>query len=92
MSEQPTVRLVVCPRCEDVLPELTDYSVYQCGGCGAVLRVKNRIFEEDTSSQKSDEERVHQSVSENFPEKSDDFKFSGKGMKLGDGFENDVNW
>ncbi|KAL7239042.1 hypothetical protein ACSBR2_005023 [Camellia fascicularis] len=90
MSEQPTVRLVVCPRCENVLPELTDYSVYQCGGCGAVLRAKNRIFEEDTSSQKSDEERVHQSVSENFPEKSDNFKFSGKGMKLGDGFENDV--
>ncbi|CAL5339111.1 unnamed protein product [Camellia sinensis] len=90
MSEQPTVRLVVCPRCENVLPELTDYFVYQCGGCGAVLRAKNRIFEEDTSSQKSDEERVHQSVSENFPEKSDDFKFSGKGMKLGDGFENNV--
>ncbi|KAI8026666.1 hypothetical protein LOK49_LG02G03355 [Camellia lanceoleosa] len=51
---------------------------------------KNRIFEEDTSSQKSDEEKVHQSVSENFPEKSDNFKFSEKGMKLSDGFENDV--
>lgn len=32
------VRLVRCPKCENLLPELADYSVYQCGGCGAVLR------------------------------------------------------
>lgn len=32
------VRLVRCPKCENLLPELTDYSVYQCGGCGTVLR------------------------------------------------------
>lgn len=34
------VRLVRCPKCENLLPELADYSVYQCGGCGAVLRGK----------------------------------------------------
>jgi len=31
------LRLVRCPKCENLLPELADYSVYQCGGCGAVL-------------------------------------------------------
>lgn len=34
------VRLVRCPNCENLLQELTDYSVYQCGGCGAVLKGK----------------------------------------------------
>lgn len=38
MSELAKVRLVRCPKCENLLPELTDYSVYLCGGCGAVLR------------------------------------------------------
>lgn len=39
MAEGSTeVRLVRCPKCEDLLPELPDYSVYQCGGCDAVLR------------------------------------------------------
>lgn len=42
MSEQAKVRLVRCPKCENLLPELNDYSVYQCGGCGAVL--KGNIF------------------------------------------------
>ncbi|KAL6963394.1 hypothetical protein U1Q18_045021, partial [Sarracenia purpurea var. burkii] len=31
------VRLVRSPKCENLLTELADYSVYQCGGCGAVL-------------------------------------------------------
>jgi len=38
MAESSKVRLVRCPKCENLLPELPDYSVYQCGGCGAVLR------------------------------------------------------
>ena len=38
MAESTKVRLVRCPKCENLLPELADYSVYQCGGCGAVLR------------------------------------------------------
>ncbi|KAK9053019.1 hypothetical protein SSX86_029649 [Deinandra increscens subsp. villosa] len=39
-EECSTVRLVRCPKCENLLPELPEYSVYQCGGCGAVLRGK----------------------------------------------------
>lgn len=37
-EEASTVKLVRCPKCENLLPELPEYSVYQCGGCGAVLR------------------------------------------------------
>lgn len=38
MEEESNVRLVRCPKCENLLPELPDFSVYQCGGCGAILR------------------------------------------------------
>ncbi|KAK6137100.1 hypothetical protein DH2020_029153 [Rehmannia glutinosa] len=55
MSETAKVRLVRCPKCENLLPEVTDYSVYQCGGCGAVLRAKNKGVDLDTFSEKSDE-------------------------------------
>lgn len=44
MSETAKVRLVRCPKCENLLPEVTDYSVYQCGGCGAVLRGTFLLF------------------------------------------------
>ncbi|KAJ0746405.1 putative protein enhanced disease resistance 4 [Helianthus annuus] len=37
-EEGSAVRLVRCPKCENLFPELLEYSVYQCGGCGAVLR------------------------------------------------------
>ncbi|XP_074317700.1 uncharacterized protein LOC141653754 [Silene latifolia] len=39
MSE---VRLVRCPKCDKVLPEPSGYTVYQCGGCGAILRAKKK--------------------------------------------------
>ncbi|KAH8488792.1 hypothetical protein H0E87_024428 [Populus deltoides] len=59
MAESTKVRLVRCPKCENLLPELADYSVYQCGGCGAVLRAKNKNRDTDTLSlEKSDEVRV----------------------------------
>ena len=39
MAEGSTeVQLVRCPKCENLLPEHADDSVYQCGGCDAVLR------------------------------------------------------
>lgn len=38
MEDSAKLRLVRCPKCQNLLPELSDYSVYQCGGCGAVLR------------------------------------------------------
>ncbi|XP_047338620.1 uncharacterized protein LOC124942205 [Impatiens glandulifera] len=47
MSDPSKIRLVRCPKCENLLPELADYSVYQCGGCGAVLRAKKKNVEED---------------------------------------------
>lgn len=31
------VRLVRCPKCRQVLAELPDVPLYQCGGCGTVL-------------------------------------------------------
>ncbi|XP_074350564.1 uncharacterized protein LOC141689930 isoform X2 [Apium graveolens] len=45
------VRLVICPRCRQVLPELADVPVYKCGGCGAILQAKNRKRDtQDTGS------------------------------------------
>lgn len=41
MSE---IRLVRCPKCDKVLPEPTVYTVYQCGGCGAILKGEFQIF------------------------------------------------
>lgn len=38
MAEGFKVRLVRCPKCENLLQEAADFSVYQCGGCDAVLR------------------------------------------------------
>ncbi|KAI3818530.1 hypothetical protein L1987_12339 [Smallanthus sonchifolius] len=57
MSESPAkVRLVRCPKCENLLPEVTDYAVYQCGGCGAVLRAGNKHMDSGVSSEKSGDE------------------------------------
>ncbi|KAK6920013.1 putative zinc-ribbon domain, plant, partial [Dillenia turbinata] len=58
MAEAAKVRLVRCPKCENLLPEFPDYSVYQCGGCGAVLRAKAKKSEGDNWSEKSDEEKI----------------------------------
>ncbi|TXG62995.1 hypothetical protein EZV62_009989 [Acer yangbiense] len=60
MAESTKIRLVRCPKCENLLPELADYSVYQCGGCGAVLRANDKNPEVDTLSEKSEEERVEE--------------------------------
>ncbi|KAF8394811.1 hypothetical protein HHK36_018747 [Tetracentron sinense] len=42
MTTKPTpkVRLVRCPKCRRLLPELANLPVYECGGCGTVLRAK----------------------------------------------------
>ncbi|KAG4936400.1 hypothetical protein JHK85_051319 [Glycine max] len=49
------LRLVRCPKCQNLLLELADYSVYQCGGCGAVLRAKHKGY---VSGSLSDEGKV----------------------------------
>lgn len=41
------VRFVRCPRCLKVLPEITEHPVYQCGGCGTILRAKIRKSDTD---------------------------------------------
>ncbi|KAG8382149.1 hypothetical protein BUALT_Bualt05G0046600 [Buddleja alternifolia] len=51
MTEAANVRLVRCPKCENLLPELPDYSLYQCGGCGAVLKAKKKGILEDGLSE-----------------------------------------
>ncbi|XP_022743251.1 protein ENHANCED DISEASE RESISTANCE 4-like [Durio zibethinus] len=38
----PKVRLVRCPKCRLVLPEVADFPVYKCGGCDAILVAKNQ--------------------------------------------------
>lgn len=55
MTDSSKLRLVRCPKCENLLPELADYSVYQCGGCGAVLRAKHKGY---VSGSLSDEGKV----------------------------------
>lgn len=52
------VRLVRCPKCGNLLPELHDFSVYQCGGCGTVLRAKNKGILNDGLSEVSDGEKI----------------------------------
>ncbi|XP_068640107.1 protein ENHANCED DISEASE RESISTANCE 4 [Aristolochia californica] len=43
MASRPTkVRFVKCPKCKEILPEFADIPVYQCGGCGTVLKAKYR--------------------------------------------------
>ncbi|CAN1793786.1 Protein ENHANCED DISEASE RESISTANCE 4 [Linum perenne] len=59
MAEPTNVRLVRCPKCENLLPELANYSIYRCGGCGTVLRAKIGGEESrEAQSEKSTEERV----------------------------------
>ncbi|KAK4278286.1 hypothetical protein QN277_016151 [Acacia crassicarpa] len=35
-------RIVKCPKCRVLLPEYSHYTVYRCGGCGAILKAKKR--------------------------------------------------
>lgn len=32
------VRVVRCPKCKKLLPELVGFKVYRCGGCNAALQ------------------------------------------------------
>ncbi|KAL8138441.1 hypothetical protein V2J09_004442 [Rumex salicifolius] len=57
MADSAKLRLVRCPKCENLLPELPGYSVYQCGGCGAVLRAKKSENEGSRVQERSVEAR-----------------------------------
>ncbi|GAB4844572.1 hypothetical protein Ancab_037970 [Ancistrocladus abbreviatus] len=93
MAESSKVRLVRCPKCQNLLPELPDYSIYQCGGCGAVLRAKKCDAKGEKVSERSNEEKVRvvSEKSENFAGKSENFP--GKEMVSGveNGGEDGVN-
>ncbi|XAR66046.1 hypothetical protein NMG60_11012095 [Bertholletia excelsa] len=52
MTKQLTskLRLVKCPRCRKVLPEVANVPVYRCGGCDVVLQAKKRINDSKETS------------------------------------------
>ncbi|XP_062218768.1 uncharacterized protein LOC133918747 [Phragmites australis] len=65
----PQIRVVRCPKCDKLLPELPNYSVYVCGGCGATLQARKNSAS-DTNSEKSDGEHVkYLEVLESLPDK-----------------------
>ncbi|RDY00886.1 Protein ENHANCED DISEASE RESISTANCE 4, partial [Mucuna pruriens] len=55
MEDSAKLRLVRCPKCQNVLPELANYTVYQCGGCDTVLRGKLKGSEGGRLWEASDE-------------------------------------
>ncbi|XLU23289.1 hypothetical protein S245_059355, partial [Arachis hypogaea] len=49
----PKIRLVLCPKCRQLLQEHPDFDVYKCGGCGTTLQVlprENGLLKQATSS------------------------------------------
>ncbi|XP_035840808.1 uncharacterized protein LOC110917817 isoform X2 [Helianthus annuus] len=90
MSESPAkVRLVRCPKCENLLPEVTEYAVYQCGGCGAVLRAENKRIDSGMSSEKSGDE--NDTISNKNSKESANLDFSNRSVNnMSLGSENGV--
>ncbi|KAH7513780.1 hypothetical protein FEM48_Zijuj11G0018400 [Ziziphus jujuba var. spinosa] len=58
MAEEKNVRLVRCPKCDNLQPELKAFSANRCGGCGVALRAKKKATENALHSEKSEEERL----------------------------------
>ncbi|KAJ0246483.1 Extra-large G-like protein [Hirschfeldia incana] len=59
MAEPTKVRLVRCPKCENLLSEPEDSPFFQCGGCFTVLRAKMKErCEVDSVSDKSVEDKA----------------------------------
>ncbi|KAH0448421.1 hypothetical protein IEQ34_022221 [Dendrobium chrysotoxum] len=50
------VRVVRCPKCDKLLPELANFTVYRCGGCDATLQAKKQPTVFEASPEKSDED------------------------------------
>ncbi|KAJ6838156.1 protein ENHANCED DISEASE RESISTANCE 4-like [Iris pallida] len=57
-EERAKVRVVRCPKCDKLLPELANFSVYRCGGCNATLQAKKQVPTSEASSDKSNGEVV----------------------------------
>ncbi|XP_042374174.1 uncharacterized protein LOC121967790 [Zingiber officinale] len=62
-------RLVRCPKCQKLLVEYPNVPVYQCGGCGIVLRAKN-------ASDSTEEKSTAEPAQMNQPESQSDVGFS----------------
>ncbi|KFK37404.1 hypothetical protein AALP_AA4G252600 [Arabis alpina] len=60
MAESTTieVKIVRCPKCQNLLQEPNDCSFFKCGGCGTILCAKNKDREADSVSVKSVEHRA----------------------------------
>ncbi|KAK1275570.1 hypothetical protein QJS04_geneDACA011102 [Acorus gramineus] len=58
MADGAKVRVVRCPKCEKLLPELADFTLYRCGGCDTTLQAKKQISAMDASVERSDAEKV----------------------------------
>ncbi|KAJ3682919.1 hypothetical protein LUZ60_013146 [Juncus effusus] len=58
------VRLVKCPKCLNLLPELPNVPVYKCGGCGTILRAKIRVTSGETASSESTQRLSSMEISE----------------------------
>ncbi|XP_020587745.1 uncharacterized protein LOC110029678 [Phalaenopsis equestris] len=50
------VRVVRCPKCDKLLPELANFTLYRCGGCDATLQAKKQPSVFEASPEKSDTE------------------------------------
>ncbi|RLN03888.1 uncharacterized protein C2845_PM13G20610 [Panicum miliaceum] len=56
MAMEPhKLRFVRCPRCNQLLVEYPSIPVYKCGGCGTVLRAKNRAVPVSQAGSGSDQ-------------------------------------
>lgn len=49
MAEEKNVRLVRCPKCDNLQPELKAFSANRCGGCGVALRGNAHFFHSQIS-------------------------------------------
>uniref|UniRef100_A0A0A8Y6T3 Uncharacterized protein n=1 Tax=Arundo donax TaxID=35708 RepID=A0A0A8Y6T3_ARUDO len=55
-TEPHKLRFVRCPRCYQLLVEYPSIPVYKCGGCGTVLRAKNRAVPVAQAASESEEQ------------------------------------
>ncbi|CAM8969851.1 unnamed protein product [Rhodiola kirilowii] len=71
-------RLLRCPKCKNLLRDLTGYSLFKCGGCGALLGAERNYVNPTTSVEKSEEEitRGVYPMSNNLSDKGKDY-FTG---------------
>ncbi|KAM6588752.1 hypothetical protein CsatA_011357 [Cannabis sativa] len=85
-SSESKVRLVRCPKCENLLPEHPDYSVYQCGGCGTILRAKKKVPENNNvlseNSVEAKGEEVFEEKLEGLMEKRVETELGNSGIEI----------